>query len=244
MIQQTLQYKGRGWLDLRETGRKNRRNGYTACDGSSLLLESDLSAVSRTAHPAISRLGDWVGRAFPSPPSVVRCTCWPGCAAWDTMAHGKSAGKPSCCHSKRKHAQVATRHVDDASGVFEFRNRCMIMRLRVMSGRKNHVRCSIAIRERAGNCRRGRKSSRDSGHHFKSHSGLCQRRHFLRCTSENERITAFQPHNASACFGVRNHLCMNLFLRDALCSAALAHIDDFALCGLANSRIACGTRSS
>src|SRR6185369_2742310 len=87
-FQQTLQYKGRKRVSFPSD---EDWRGYNWLDKVSLSVSRIFASnVSLTAHPAISKLGDAVGRAFSSWPSVVRCTCCPGCAACETMAHGKS----------------------------------------------------------------------------------------------------------------------------------------------------------
>ena len=64
----------------------------------SACVKRDGAAISPTAHPAINRLGAAVGAASPRAARVVCRTCWPGCAARETTAQGKSGGSPSSSH--------------------------------------------------------------------------------------------------------------------------------------------------
>ena len=186
-----------------------------------------VAVISRTAQPAMSRLGASAGSASPRAARVVHRTSWSGCAARETTTQGKSGGRPSSSHCAASRRQVATRHIDDASGILDLWQRRLIVRLRVMAGGEDDVRSAVAVGERALDRGGGCEGGGDSGDDLEGHAGVVERGHLFGGAAEDERVSALEADDAAPSAGVFDHQGVDLVLSDVLKAAALADIDDF-----------------
>ena len=140
-------------------------------------------------------------------------------------------------------ARIAARHVDDARGVFQLRQRRPVVRLRMMAGREDHIRRTVAAGERAAESRGRRERCRNARHNFKGHTRFGQCGNLLGSAAKDQRIATLEPHNRAACAArvIISSLisaCVIFFSPQRLPTLAIS------AWGEARRRIGCGTRSS
>jgi hypothetical protein len=98
----------------------------------------------------------------------------------------------------------------------------------------------LRIGERAADGGGGGKGGGDAGDDLERHAGFGERGHLFGGAAEDERVAALEANDAAIGARVLDHERVDFFLRDGLCAAALAYVDDFGAWGEASSRMACG----
>src|SRR5450631_4455186 len=98
-----------------------------------------------------------------------------------------------------------------------------------MTGGEDHVGRTVAVGQGAGNGCRGGKRSRDARHHLELNAIGVERGNLFSGTAEDERVATLKADDDTLGASVLDHEVVDVFLRDAFCSAALADIDDFSV---------------